>query len=122
MALSGVWEGSPLFVRVLGGAPLPIGRHVEGAVACGPGLVLLQQERSEEADGRVAVGKDADDAFTSADLLIQTLDAVGGPQPGAVANRQGEDGGGIVEAALAGGDGAGGAPREGGDDFRQQGA
>jgi hypothetical protein len=60
-------EGHLLF---LSGMPLPVARPVEGAVAGGPGLVLFDEEGSQQADRRLAVGEDADDAFAATDSSL----------------------------------------------------
>src|SRR5258708_11897395 len=70
----------------------------------GPRLVLLKQQRAEQSYHGLAVGENADDALASADLFIEPLDTVRGAQARAVVGRQGEDGGGVVEAALKGRD------------------
>ena len=101
-------------------APLPVGGHVEVAVARRPDLVLLHQQRPDQADDRVTVGEDTDDALTAANLLVEPLDTVGGAQALAVGRRQREDGGRVLKAALQGLDRARRAGLVVGDKGRQQ--
>src|SRR5690242_19976912 len=57
--------------------PLSVRDHVQVAMAGGPLLMLLHQDRTQEPDGRVAVGEDADDPLTPPNLFIEPLQAVG---------------------------------------------
>src|SRR5690348_354254 len=100
LSLSGEGRASFLGVVTTGCSPLPVGGHVQVALAGAPRFILLHQERSEQAHGRLAVGEDADDALAAADLLIEPLLAVGGAQPLAIRGGQRQDRCGVVEAAL----------------------
>ena len=51
-------------------------RHVAGALH-GPFVVLLHQDRADEADYGVVVGKDADDIGPPLDLAVEPLDGIG---------------------------------------------
>jgi hypothetical protein len=88
--------------------PEPIGRHIQGAVACRPLFVLLLEHRAQAPDGRVPVGEDAEDPLPPADRVVEALDAVGGPSPPTVGLGQGEDGGRVVKASVQGRAGLGG--------------
>jgi hypothetical protein len=81
-------------------APLPIGGHVEGALARAPLFILFHEEGSEQAHGGFAVGEDADDALAPAHLLVEPFHPVRCSQPATVRLGQCEDGGGIVEAGF----------------------
>ena len=53
--------------------------EAEVAAAFGPFVVLFGQDRADEADEGVAVGEDPDDVGAAADLLVQPLLGVVGP-------------------------------------------
>lgn len=107
LSLSGEGWASFLGVVTTGCSPLPVGGHVQVALAGAPHFILLHQERPEQAHGRFAVGEDADDALAAADLLMEPLLAVRRPQPRAIGRRQRQDRCGIVEASFQGGDSRG---------------
>jgi hypothetical protein len=56
----------------------------EVAAALGPFVVLLGQDRADEADDAGPVGEDADDVGASADLPVESLDAYLEPLAGLV--------------------------------------
>src|SRR5262249_60366737 len=56
---------------------------VSGALN-GPLIVLLEQDRADEANDCILVGEDADDIGAPLDLAIEALERVGGMQLGAV--------------------------------------
>ena len=53
-----------------------------------PFVVLFGEQRAGEADHRLVVGEDPDDVGAAADLLVDTLQRVGGPQLGLVLGRE----------------------------------
>lgn len=65
--------------------------HVEIALRL-PFLILFEEQRTYHAQCRSIVRKDADDALTPTDFLVQTLLHICCPQPLAVLLRQAHDG------------------------------
>jgi len=53
-----------------------------------PVLVLLRHHRPDQAHNRSIVGKDADNAGSALDLLVEPLEQVGAPQLAPVAGRE----------------------------------
>src|SRR4051812_7180655 len=51
-------------------------RHIAGALDC-PFIILLEQDRTDEANDCVLVGEDADDIGAPLDLAIEALDRIG---------------------------------------------
>lgn len=56
-------------------------RHVAGALD-GPLVVLLEQDRTNEADGGIFVWEDASDLGPALDFAVETLDRIGRVQLG----------------------------------------
>lgn len=50
-------------------------RHVAGPLD-GPFIVLFEQQRADETNDGIVVGKDADDFCAPLDLAVETLDRV----------------------------------------------
>ncbi len=106
MVLAGCFEGCHLLrfgVGVLEGSESSLGEAVEAHVApCdGPLIVLLGEERADEADDGVAGGEDADDLGAAADLLVQPFLGVVGPDLAPMGFGEPDEGqdltGGLVE-------------------------
>src|SRR5918994_7456920 len=74
-------QGYLLGVCGLGGGGAALGEDVEADVAAGlgPFVVLLGEDRADEADQGVAVGEDADDVGAAADLPVEPLVGIVGP-------------------------------------------
>jgi hypothetical protein len=70
----------------------------------GPRLILFHEERSQQAQGRVAVGEDVDHALTAANLFIEPLNDIRCAQALAIGLRQGKDCACILKASFEGGD------------------
>lgn len=50
-------------------------RHVSSALDC-PFVILFEQDRADESDDSVVVGKDADDIGAALDLAVETFDGI----------------------------------------------
>ncbi len=84
-------QPSSAYLGILTGlsrAPLPIGGHVQVALARAPLFIMLHEQSPEQADSRFAVRKDTNDALSATDFLIETLLPIDGAQPLAVGARQ----------------------------------
>ncbi len=92
--------------------PLPVGGHIEIVVTGCPLLMLLEQERAEQADGGFTVREDADGTLSTADLLVEALNAIGGAQSPPVGSRQRQHSCRIVKGRLQRGYGIGRTFRE----------
>ncbi len=60
----------------------------------------LCQKRPDQTNGRVFVGEDPGDPFSSSDRFVQTFLGVGGSKPGSVFSRERQDGQGLLEPFL----------------------